>query len=91
VLEQRGDSVFGSFKSDGAPDEPRRLSGTFDGKTLKLTTGTARSTVRVNGKPTEMTMRTDWMGGVVATGLQGTMFIQFGDRPPPARKWEATR
>ena len=91
VLEQRGDSVLGTFKPDGTPDGPRRVSGTWDGKVLKLTTGTVRRTVNVNGKPTEMATRTDWMGGVDGSGLRGTMFIQLADRPAPPRKWEATR
>ena len=90
VLEQRGDSVFATFTSDG-PAEARQLAGTFDGKTLKLTTGTTRGSVRINGKPTDMTMRTDWMGAVVPSGMQGSMFIQMGDRPATPRKWEATR
>ena len=89
TLEQRGDSVFGTFKS--GPDAARPLSGTFDGKTLKLTTGTNRSTIRMNGKPVEMAVRTDWMGALDATGIRGTMFIQIGDRPAPPRKWEAIR
>ena len=91
VLEQRGDSIHGTFKPDGVPDGPRAISGTWDGKVLKLTTGTVRRTVNVNGKPTEMAMRTDWMGGVDGGGLGGTMFIQLGDRPAPPRKREATR
>jgi hypothetical protein len=91
VLEQRGDSIHGTFKPDGIPDGPRAISGTWDGKVLKLTTGTVRRTVNVNGKPTEMPTRTDWMGGVDVGALRGTMFIQLGDRPAPPRKWEATR
>ena len=88
-LEQRGDSVFGRFKADGMPDPDRPLSGTFDGKVLKLTTGLLRRTVRVNGEPTEMMTRTDWMGAVDRGSMRGTMLIQIGDRPAPPRRWEA--
>lgn len=91
VLQMRGDSVFGTFKGDGPDNEARTLSGTFDGKALKLTSGTRRGTVRINGKPTDLPMRTDWMGALDAGGLRGTMFIQIGDRPAPPRTWEATR
>ena len=48
TLEQRGDSVFGTFKS--GPDAARPLSGTFDGKTLKLTTDERRIPVRMKAK-----------------------------------------
>jgi len=89
VLEQRGDSVFGMFGDDKMPEPPRKVSGTFDGKTLKLTTGTSRRTVRINGQATEMDTRTDFMGAVDATGMRGVMLLQVGDRPPPPRKWEA--
>lgn len=91
VLEQRGDSVFGRFEADGMPDPERPLSGTFDGKVLKLTTGLARRTIRINGQPTEMPMRTDWMGAVTGESIRGTMLIQIGDRPAPPRRWEAVR
>lgn len=89
VLQQRGDSVFGRFKPEGLPDPDRPLSGTFDGKVLKLTTGPLRRTVNIDGEPTEMMTRTDWMGAVDGTSMRGTMFIQVGDRPAPPRKWEA--
>ena len=91
VLEQRGDSVFGRFKADGMPEPERSLSGTFDGKVLELTTGLARRTIRINGQPTEMPMRTDWMGAVTGESIRGTMLIQIGDRPAPPRRWEAVR
>ncbi len=89
VLEQRGDSVFGRFMPDGMPDPERPLSGTFDGKVLRLTTGLLRRTVRINGQPTEMPTRTDWMGALKGATLQGTMLIQIGERPAPPRRWEA--
>ena len=91
VLEQRGDSVFGRFNPDGMPDPDRPLSGTFDGKVLKLTTGLLRRSVNVNGKPTEMMTRTDWMGAGDGASMRGTMFIQLGDRPAPRWKWVAVR
>lgn len=89
VLEQRGDSVVGTFAAGGLPEPARSVSGTFNGKTLVLTTGAQRRTIRVNGQPREMLTRTDWMGVVDAAGMRGTMLIQVGDRPAPARQWEA--
>jgi hypothetical protein len=91
ALEQRGDSVFGRFKPEGMPDPERALSGTFDGRVLKLTTGLLRRTIRINGQPTEMMTRTDWMGAVEGASMRGTMMIQMGDRPAPPRRWEAVR
>ena len=89
VLEQRGDSVFGTFGDDNMPEPPRKVSGTFDGKTLKLTTGTSRRMVRINGQATEMATRTDFVGAVDATGMRGVMLVHVGDHSPPPRKWEA--
>ena len=90
TLEQKGDSVFGSFKGDGGPNAAGRpLSGTLKGKALSLTTGPVRTTVNINGKATEMNTRTDWIGVVEPTGIRGTMFVQIGERPAPPRKWEA--
>lgn len=91
VLEQRGDSVFGRFKPEGMPDPERNISGTFDGKVLKLTTGLVRRTIRMNGQPIDMMTRTDWMGAVDGASMKGTMLIQIGDRPAPPRRWEAVR
>ena len=90
TLEQKGDSVFGTFKPDDDPDATARpLTGTLKGKTLSLTSGIVRRTVNINGTPTAMATRTDWMGVVEPTGMRGTMLIQMGDRPAPARRWEA--
>ena len=90
TLEQKGDSVFGTFKSDDGPDaNSRPLTGTLNGKTLTLTSGIVRRNVNINGKPTEMATRTDWIGAVESTGIRGTMLIQMGDRPAPPRRWEA--
>jgi len=90
TLEQKGDSVFGTFKPDDGPDATvRSLTGTLKGKTLSLTSGIVRRTVNINGTPTAMATRTDWMGVVEPTGMRGTMLIQMGDRPAPARRWEA--
>ena len=90
TLEQKGDSVFGTFKPDDGPDAtPRSLSGTLKGATLSLTSGIVRRTVNINGTPTAMSTRTDWIGAVEPTGIRGTMLIQMGDRPAPPRRWEA--
>ena len=90
TLEQKGDSVFGTFKPDGGPDATARpLTGTLKGKTLSLTSGIVRRNVNINGTPTAMSTRTDWMGVVEATGIRGTMLIQMGERPAPPRRWEA--
>jgi hypothetical protein len=90
TLEQKGDSVFGTFKPDGGPDaSARSLTGTLKGKTLSLTTGTVRRNVNINGTATAMSTRTDWIGAVEATEIRGTMLIQMGDRQTAPRRWEA--
>lgn len=90
TLEQRGDSVFGTFKSDDGPEATARpLTGTLKGKTLTLTSGTVRRNVTINGAPTAMSTRTDWMGVLEAAGIRGTLLIQLGDRPAAPRRWEA--
>ena len=90
TLEQKGDSVFGTFKPDDGPDATARpLTGTLKGKTLSLTSGIVRRNVNINGTPTAMSTRTDWMGVVQATGIRGTMLMQMGERPAPPRRWEA--
>ena len=90
TLEQKGDSVFGTFKPDDGPDATARpLTGTLKGTTLSLTSGIVRRNVNINGTPTAMSTRTDWIGAVEATGIRGTMLIQMGDRPAAPRRWEA--
>ena len=78
--------MFGTFGDDKMPEPPRKVTGTFDGKTLKLTTGTSRRAVRINGQPAEMAMRTDFMGALDGSGMRGVMLVQVGDHPAPARK-----
>ena len=90
TLEQKGDSVFGTFRPDDGPDTtPRPLTGTLKGKTLTLTSGIVRRSVHINGTPTMVSMRIDWIGVVETTAIRGTMLIQMGDRPAPPRRWEA--
>jgi hypothetical protein len=89
VLTQRGDSVTGTWKSGSSP--ARDVSGTFDGRVLRLTTGRRESEIRVNGEPVKMMTRTDWMATLQGNRLTGTLFIRLGDREPPARRWEADR
>src|SRR4029079_12823160 len=47
-----GDSVTGVW--GGGPDSGTRLHGTFDGKALRVTTGTNEREVKVNGKSVKM-------------------------------------
>jgi hypothetical protein len=89
VLVQKGDSVTGTWGS--APLPTTSVRGTFDGRVLQLTTGLRESEVRVDGKPTTMKTRIDWMATVQGSRLTGTMFIRIGEREPPARRWEADR
>ncbi len=89
VLVQRGDSVTGTWGSALLPTVPVR--GTFDGRVLRLTTGSRESEVRVNGEAKRMTTRTDWMASIRGNRLSGTMLIHVGDREPPPRNWEADR
>ena len=89
VLVQKGDSVTGTWGSGSLPTVPVR--GTYDGRVLRLTTGQRESEIRVNGEARKMMIRTDWMGSLQGNRLSGTMFVNIGDREPPARRWEADR
>jgi hypothetical protein len=88
-LALHGDSVTGVW--GGGPGAGAQLRGTFDGKALRLTTGTNEREVRVNGEPVKMKVRWDITGAVQGAKLAGSLFIYVGDRPPPARRWEAIR
>ena len=90
ILEQRGDSVFGTWQGENLPD-PAGLRGTFDGKTLRLTSGTNERVGQVNGQPVRMKVRQDFTATLERGALKGVLFIHIDDRPAPARKWEATR
>src|SRR4051812_21916772 len=88
-LTQRGDSVFGTWTVAGM--DKSDVSGTFDGKILRITTGLHEREIRINGTPSKMKVRTDWTGSVSGNALSGVMTIRIGDREPPPRKWEAAR
>jgi hypothetical protein len=94
ILEQKGDSVFGSWTAEPAPpgSTPTRLTGKVTGSTLRLTTGTLDRTVVVNGKTETRKVRTDWTGIVNSNEIAGTMTIYFGgDADPPHRNWNVVR
>jgi hypothetical protein len=88
-LARSGDSVTGVW--GGGPDSGTRLRGTYDGKALRLTTGTNEREVKVNGQTVKMKVRWDITGAMQGSKLAGALFIYVGDRPPPARRWEAIR
>ena len=88
VLSQHGDSVVGFWVNRMDSVEVR---GTFDGRTLRMSTGVREREIKVNGQSTRMKVRTDWTASLQGSGLAGTMLINIGDRPAPARRWEATK
>ena len=90
-LTLKGDSAFGVWNA--TVDQGTQLRGTFDGKTLRLTTGTNERAVKRDGVDMKMKVRWDFTGAPDASGskLAGTLFIYLGDRPSPPRRWEAIR
>ena len=88
-LALKGDSVTGVW--GGGPDQGTQLRGTFDGKTLRMTTGTNERVVKVNGESKKMTVRWDVTGSVQGPKVAGVLLIYVADRTAPARRWEAQR
>ena len=90
ILEQKGDSVFGTW--DGQPQPPvRELRGSIAGQTLRFTTGTREAEVLVNGKPERRKVRTDFTGTIQSDQITGTMIMYWGSDDPPLRNWSASR
>jgi len=85
----KADSVFGVWNA--GPDSGTQLRGTFDGKTLRMTTGTNARGVKVNGESVKMKVRWDLNGALQGPKLAGSLFIYVADRNAPARRWEAGR
>jgi len=85
----KADSVFGVWNA--GPDSGTQLRGTFDGKTLRMTTGTNERAVKVNGESMKMKVRWDLNGVLQGPKLAGSLFIYVADRNAPARRWEAQR
>lgn len=90
VLQQRGDSVFGSWQARPMP-QATTLAGTFDGRTLRLASGTREMVGQVDGRAQRMAVRTVLTGSHDGRALRGVMFFHIDDRPAPARRWEAVR
>ena len=88
-LTLKGDSVIGVWNA--GPDQGTQLRGTFDGKTLRMTTGKNERVVKVNGESVKMMVRWDMNGVLQGPKLAGSLFIYVADRPAPARRWEAVR
>ena len=88
-LTLKGDSVIGVWNA--GPDQGTQLRGTFDGKTLRMTTGKNERVVKVNGESVKMMVRWDMNGVLQGPKLAGSLFIYVADRSAPARRWEAQR
>ena len=85
-LEQRGDSITGTWTRDDL-GVARPLSGNVEGETFSLTS--ERWTVPVDGEPTPV-----WLvlrGALEDGEIGGDLYLHLGDRPAAARKWEAVR
>jgi hypothetical protein len=88
-LTQRGDSVVGTWSA--GPDGHTPVRGTFDGRSLKLSSGTVERNGMIDGKPTPMKIRWDIAGSVEAAKISGVLFLYMGVLPPVPRHWEAQR
>ena len=67
------------------------LRGTFDGKTVRLSSGTHERAGMRDGQPIKVMVRWDINGALQGSELKGTLFIYLGDRPAPVRRWDAKR
>src|SRR5689334_19399079 len=54
-LALKGDPVTGVW--GGGPDQGTQLRGTFDGKSLRMTTGTNERVIKINGESVKMMVR----------------------------------
>jgi len=88
-LTQRGDSVVGTWSA--GPDGHTPVRGTFDCRSLKLSSGTIERNGMIDGKPTAMKIRWDIAGSVEAAKLSGVLFLYMGALSPVPRRWEAQR
>jgi hypothetical protein len=89
-LTQRGDSVFGTW-SGGVEPGGVALRGTFDGRTMRLTSGVNERTGTRDGQPMKMKVRWDVNGALQGAKLAGTLFIYIGDMPAAPRRWDGQR
>jgi hypothetical protein len=88
-LTQRGDSVFGVWGA--GPDGGIQLRGTFNGRTVRLTSGVNERTGMVDGKPVQMKVRWDIAGALDNSKLAGTLMLYLGTLPAVPRRWDAQR
>ena len=88
-LTQRGDSVLGVWKA--GPNGGTEVRGTFNGRALKLSSGTHESKGQLDGKPVTIRVRWDINGAFQNGKLAGSLFLYMDDRNAPPRRWEAQR
>jgi len=88
-LTVKGDSVAAVW--NGGIGQGPQLRGTFDGKTLRMTTGTNERVIKRNGEDVKMRVRWDVNGALQGEKLAGSLFIYISDMTAPARRWEAQR
>lgn len=88
-LVVKGDSVTGKWGT--GIEQGLQFRGTFDGRTLRMTTGVNDRVVKRDGESITMKVRWDLTGALQGSKLAGSVFIYIGDRPAPARRWEAQR
>ena len=88
-LTQRGDSVVGVWHA--GPNGGTQVRGTFNGRTLKLTSGANDSKGFLDGKPVTIRVRWDINGALQDGKLAGSLFLYMDNRSAPPRRWEAQR
>jgi len=97
VLEQRGDSVTGTWELLGAPTgvagraaAPRQLRGTISGDKVSLSTS-AEARRNINGEESVVTVTIVYDFTVDGDKLDGTMTTRGPDGQMPARPFSARR
>jgi hypothetical protein len=97
VLEQRGDSVTGTWElldaaasAGGRPAAPRQLRGTISGNKVSLSTQ-VEARRNINGEESVRTMTILYDFTVDGDKLQGTTTAKSSDMEMPARPFSAWR
>lgn len=93
VLQQKGDSVTGTFEvlaPGDAPRPPRQLRGTIAGDRVMLTSE-FEARVNRNGEESTRTITVVYDLTVKGDTLEGTMTNRSGDMDMPPRPFTATR
>lgn len=95
VIEQKGDSVFGTWQPQNTPVavQPRVITGTFKDGVLQFTAGVVDAKIRRDGDEQTVPMRAYFEGKLAGDELSGTTYSAAVDGSIASGKlsWSARR